>query len=90
MDQRDVVVAAEEAHDLLRLALPQQAGIDKDAGQPVADRLVQQRRGDRGIDPAGQTADDPAAADLAADPRRSPGRGTPPSSSRRGSRRPCA
>ena len=53
MDQRDVVMAAEEADDLLRLARPQQAGIDKDAGQLVADRLVQQRRRDRGIDPAG-------------------------------------
>jgi hypothetical protein len=50
MDQRDVVMPAEEAHDLLGLARPQQAGIDKDAGQLVADCLVQQRRCDRGID----------------------------------------
>ena len=47
MHQRDVVVAAEQAHDLLRLAQAQQPGVDEDAGQLVADRLVQQGRGDR-------------------------------------------
>src|ERR1700730_16061147 len=67
MDQRDVVMPAEEAHDLLRLARPQQAGIDKDAGQLVADRLVEQGRRYRGIDTAGETADNPAFTNLAAD-----------------------
>src|SRR5205085_11186619 len=38
MDQRNVVMAAEEADDLLGLARPQQARIDKDAGQLIADR----------------------------------------------------
>ncbi len=60
-------MAAEEADDLLGLARPQQAGIDKDAGQLVADRLVQQRRRDRGIDAAGQAAHDVTPSDLAAD-----------------------
>ena len=68
MDQRDVVMAAEEAHDLLRLARPQQAGVDKDAGQLVADRFVQQRRRNRGIDPTGEAAYDFGLADLPPDP----------------------
>ena len=61
-------MAAEEAHHLLPLPCPQQPGVDKDAGQLVADRLVQQRRDHRGIDPAGKAADDPCPADLMADP----------------------
>src|SRR5271166_6804978 len=39
MRERDVVVAAEKAHHLLRLALPHEAVVDKDANQLVADRL---------------------------------------------------
>jgi hypothetical protein len=46
---------------------PQQAVIDEHAGELVADRLVDQHRGDRGIDAAGQAADHPALADLGAD-----------------------
>ncbi len=45
-------MAAEQVDDLLGLAQAQHPGIDKDAGQLVADRVVQQRRGDRRIDPA--------------------------------------
>jgi hypothetical protein len=45
------------AHDLLASPMPHQAVIDEDAGQLVADRLVDQHRGDRRIDPAGQAAD---------------------------------
>ena len=60
-------MAAEEVHDLLGLARPQQAGVDKDAGQLVADRLVQQNRSDRGIDPAGKTAHHVTPSDLTAD-----------------------
>ncbi len=41
MDERDVVVVAEQAHDLVRLAHAQQPGIDEDAGERVAQRLVQ-------------------------------------------------
>ena len=67
MDERDVVVAAEQPDDLLRLVLPHQAVVDEDAGELVADRLVDQHRGDRGIDAAGKAADHPALADLLAD-----------------------
>ena len=41
--------------------------IDEHAGELLADRLVDQHRGDGGIDAAGQPADHPALADLAAD-----------------------
>src|SRR6516225_1703498 len=64
MHERDVVVATEEIDDLLCLAGAQQAGVDKDAGQLVADRLVQQHRRDGGIDPAREAADDISIADL--------------------------
>src|SRR6516165_6448829 len=67
MDQRNVVVTAEKAHDLLRFAGSQQTGVDKDAGQLVADRLMQQRCDNRGIDATREAADDAALADLAAD-----------------------
>jgi hypothetical protein len=67
MVQRNVVMVAEEAHDFLRLAEPQQAVVDEHAGEPVADRLVDQHGRDRGIDAAGEAADHPALADLRAD-----------------------
>ena len=54
----------------------QQPGIDKDAGQPLADRLVDQRRGDREVDAARQAADDAAAGRPGRGCARSPGRGT--------------
>jgi hypothetical protein len=42
--------------------------VDEHAGEPVADRLVDQHRGDGGIDAAGKAADHPALRpDLAAD-----------------------
>ncbi len=69
MDQRDVVMIAEQAHHLIPLAGAHQAGIDEDAGELLADRLAQQRRDHRGIDAAGEAADDPAPADLLAYPR---------------------
>ena len=65
--QRDVVVAAEQIDDGLAFVQPQQAVIDEHAGELVADRLVDQHGGDRGIDAAGQPADHPALADLLAD-----------------------
>src|SRR5205807_6963779 len=58
MNERDVVVAAEEIDDLLGLPGAQQAGIDKDASQLVANRLVQQYRSDSGVDTAREAADD--------------------------------
>ena len=51
VDERDVVMVAEQAHDLLGLGLAHQAVIDEDAGQLVADRLVDQHGGDGGSTP---------------------------------------
>ena len=42
MHQRNVVVLAEQRHDLVGLARAHQAGVDEDAGQLFADRLVDQ------------------------------------------------
>ncbi|OIQ75598.1 hypothetical protein GALL_427340 [mine drainage metagenome] len=67
MDQRDVVVVAEHRHDLLRLVQPQQTMIDEDAGQLIANRLMDQDRRDRGIDAARQPANHPLVANLFAD-----------------------
>ena len=67
VDQRDVVVVAEEGDDLLGLALAHEAGVDEDAGELVADRLVDQDGGDRAVDAAGEAADDLGVADLGAD-----------------------
>ena len=39
---------------------PQQAVVDEHAGELIADRLVDQRRGHRGIDAAGQAEDHPS------------------------------
>ena len=69
VDERDVVAVAEQRDDLLGLAEPQQAVVDEDAGELVADGLVDQHRGDGGIDAAGEAADHPALADLRADAR---------------------
>ena len=87
MDQRDVVMVAEERHHLLRLARAQQPVIDEDAGELLADRLVQQRRRDRAVDAARQAADDAAAADLRPDALDRLGAEGGHASSRRGSRR---
>src|SRR5437762_4983476 len=65
--ERDVVVTAEQGDDLLGLAEAQQSGIDKDAGQRVTDRLVQEGRGNRGIDAAREAADDASPFNLGAD-----------------------
>ena len=65
--QRNVVAVAEQRHDLLRLAEPQQAVIDEHAGELLADRLVDEHGGDRRVDAAGQSADHAALADLLAD-----------------------
>ena len=67
VNQRDVVVMPEQVDHGLGLVQPQQAVIDEHAGELVADRLVDQHRGDRGIDAAGEAADHPALADLRAD-----------------------
>ena len=67
MDQRDVVVVAEQRDDFVRLARAHQPGVDEDAGELVADRFVDQHRGDGGIHAARQAADHLALADLLAD-----------------------
>ena len=68
MDQLDAEALAEGLDDLLGLALAQEAVVDEDAGELVADRLVDQRGGGGGVDAAGEAADDAAGADLGADP----------------------
>ena len=83
MDQRDVEVAAEQVDHLPGLAEAEQAGVDEDAGELVADGLVDQQRGDGGIDAAGEAADHAAAADLVADAGDRPARGRRASTSRR-------
>ena len=50
-----------------RLALAQQAVVDEDARQLVADRLVHEQRSDGGVDAAGERAEHALAADLGAD-----------------------
>ena len=55
--QLDAGGGDEVALDLLGLALAQQAVVDEDAGQPVADGPLHDRGGDRGVDAAGQPAD---------------------------------
>ena len=67
--QVHVELLAKGGLDLLGLAGAQEAGVDEDAGQLVAHRLVDQRRGHRGVDPARQTADDPLGSDLGLDGR---------------------
>jgi hypothetical protein len=48
---------AEHLDDLGGLVLPHQAVVNEDAGQLVADGLVDEHGGHRGIDTAGQAAD---------------------------------
>ena len=50
--ERNVVVAAEEIDHLARLVLAQQTVIDEDAGELIADRLVDEERRDGRIDAA--------------------------------------
>ena len=71
VDERDVVIVAEQADDLLGLARAHQAVIDEHAGQLLADRLVDQHRRDRAVDAARQAADHPALARPARGCRRS-------------------
>jgi hypothetical protein len=46
MDERDIVGLAEQAHHFLRLACPHQTVIDEDAGELLADRLMDEDGGD--------------------------------------------
>ena len=62
--QMNIVVIAEQAHHLLRLAFAHQAGIDEDAGQLRADRLMQQHRHHGTVNAARKAADHPLDADI--------------------------
>ena len=58
----------------------QEAVVDEDAGQLVADRLVDEQRGDGAVDAARERADHALAADLRADRARPAARSPPPAS----------
>ena len=62
MDERDVVGLAEQPHHFLGLVQAHQPVIDEDAGELLADRLVDEHGGDGGIDAARQPADHPVEA----------------------------
>ena len=64
VDELDALVAPEGLDDLLALVLAHEAGVDEHAGELGPDGLVHQRGGDRGVDAAGEAADQPAVADL--------------------------
>ena len=66
-DQRHVEVVAEGGDHLLALVLAHQTVVDEHAGQAVADRLVDEQRGDARVDAAGQRAERAAVTDLLAD-----------------------
>ena len=61
-------VAAEGLDHLRGLVLAEQAVVDEDAGELVADRLVDEQRGDGAVDAAGEAAEHALAADARADP----------------------
>ena len=65
--QRDIVTVAEQRRDLLAFGKAQQPVVDENAGELLADRLVNENRGNRGVDAARQSADHLALADLRAD-----------------------
>ena len=59
VQQLDAEVATERLDDLLALASTHEAGVDEDARELVADRLVDEGGGDGGVDATGQAADRP-------------------------------
>ena len=63
MDERDVEVAAERLDDLCGLVLSEQAVVDEDARELVADGLVDEKGGDGGVDSTGERAEDAVAPD---------------------------
>ena len=67
MDQLDVIVVAEHRDHFIGLVHAQEAVIDKDTGQLIADRLVQQYGRHRRIHPTRKAADHLFVADLFAD-----------------------
>ena len=66
-DERDLEVVAERGDDLLALVLAHEAVVDEDARELVADRAVDEQRGDARVHAAGEPADHAPVADLLAD-----------------------
>ena len=64
MDELDSLGLLEGLDNLFALAGPHEAGIDEHAGQLGPDGLVHKGRGDRRVDPSGQSADGPSGANL--------------------------
>ncbi|MCY1215412.1 hypothetical protein D9M72_272550 [compost metagenome] len=69
VDDLHAHVLGEGLHDLLAFVQAQEAVVDEDAGELVADGLVDQRGGNRRVHAAGQAEDDFVVADLFADAR---------------------
>ena len=67
VDQRNIVVVPEHGHHFFRLVLTEQTVVDEHTGQLIADRLVDQNRGDRTVHAARQAANNPLAPDLLTD-----------------------
>ena len=64
----DAEMTGERRHDLIAFVEPEQAVVDEDAGQPLADGAVQQCRDHGGVDTAREREQDAVAADIAAHP----------------------
>ena len=67
VDQIEVIVVAEHAHDLFGLVFAQQAVVHKHTGQVFTDRFVDKDRRDRAVNAARQGADDFLVANLFTD-----------------------
>ena len=67
LDDLDAQVAAQGVHYLISLVLAQQAVINKDAGQLVANCLVDQNSRNAGVNPAGKAQDNLFVADFFTD-----------------------
>ena len=68
LDHAHAHVARKGGHHLLRLVVPEHPGVDKDAGQPVTQRPVQQGRHNAGVHAAGQPQYHVALGDLCTRP----------------------
>jgi hypothetical protein len=66
--ERHVEMPSERLLDLVWLPLPVESVIDEHTGQLVADRPVNEQRGDGGVDAATQGTQHLGVADLLADP----------------------
>src|SRR5688572_19531653 len=64
-DEVDAEVRAEGSLDLIALVKAEQAGVDEDAGELIGNGTVHERRGDRRVDTAGESADHSRRSDLA-------------------------